>query len=112
MDWPTELQALARKDGPTIATALCQVADSVMTGALAGRVEPQRRVRFINILTGDGINTNENAAKRLLWRYRNGWFRDNFIYLLILWKCASHISNLVVSSAICGVGGQGSTARL
>ena len=28
-----------------------------------------KRVRFLHILVGDGIKTNENAAKRLLRRY-------------------------------------------
>ena len=52
--------------------------------------------------SGDGIGTNDAAARVLL---KHMWeFADSFgiQYFLIVILCASHQSNLVVAAAICG----------
>ena len=61
-----ELQPLARNTAETMATALRQVIETVanqMAASTQGRV-----VRLIHCLVGDGIYTN-NAAARLLWSW-------------------------------------------
>ena len=59
-----ELQPLARNTAETMATALRHVIETVanrMAASTQGRV-----ARLIHCLVGDGIYTN-NAAARLLW---------------------------------------------
>ena len=66
-------------------------------------MNPQLRLRIVHILVGDGINTNENVGKRLLKRYGEIRRRSPKTDLrLLLLKCPSHQSNLVVLVAICG----------
>jgi hypothetical protein len=50
-----------------------------------------------------GINTNENAGKRLLFHIgQQTAARPILVYRLLVWKCVSHQSNLVVLVAIAG----------
>ena len=91
-----ELQPLADKGGLTLATAVKQAAgvciDALVSGG-AGRV--------IQILMGDGINTNSNVGRRIL-RYFDELAQGKWEYALILLKCASHLANLCVSISLCG----------
>ena len=60
--------------------------------------------RLVHVLVGDGIQTNEAAAKRVLpWATRD---LKAFDYFLVLVKCANHQVNLAIGGAI-----QGETAR-
>ena len=97
--WLTELQPLQKKDGPTIAEALVSVTEEIFASLIAFPSRPWKQLRYVHLLTGDGINTNQNAAKRLLQRFHN---QDGVKYSLIVWKCASHVINLCVVAAICG----------
>jgi hypothetical protein len=54
------------------------------------------------MLVGDGVNTNENSAKRVLQRCLVNLQNNNIEYRLLVWKCSSHQSNLVVMVAIVG----------
>ena len=59
-------------------------------------------LRFVHMLVGDGVNTNENSAKRVLQRCLVNLQNNNIEYRLLVWKCSSHQSNLVVMVAIVG----------
>lgn len=101
MEWYSDLRPMLRKDGPSIATAIIRIVselcDIVKKAAKAGE-----RRRVIHCLTGDGVNTNINAAKRVFWHMKQTY--NIFKYYLLVWLCSSHQSNLVVSVAICGPG--------
>ena len=60
--------------------------------------------QVIHLLVGDGINTNESAAKRVLEYFsRRDWQAEHKIsYSLVALRCSSHQSNLTVAIAICG----------
>ena len=56
-----------RKDGATIATALVNVTTEVVDACLKGlRRNKAPHTRIVHLIVGDGINTNENALKRVL----------------------------------------------
>ena len=103
-EWYSELQPLSRKDADTLATALMMAVDELLSACTAAVRERQaRRVRVLHLLIGDGVNTNEAAAKRLMHQYlvrkQHG---AELQYRLLMWKCASHQANLVVLVAIAG----------
>lgn len=104
MDWMTELQPLSRKDGATLASAMIAVVKPVLDAVQAGVVaQSGKSARVIHMLVGDGVNTNESAAKRLLHHFvvqKAGG--DRVQSRLMIWKCASHQANLVVLVAIAG----------
>ena len=92
----------SRKNGISIATAVCDAIELVIH-ACRRDMNRRVRVRIVHLLVGDGINTNENAGKRLLKRYGEIRRRSPNTYILIMmWKCPSHQSNLVVLVAIRG----------
>lgn len=104
MEWYSELQALSRKDACTLATALMLTVDEVLRVCKkAVQDRGARRAKIIHLMVGDGIPTNEAAAKRLLHQYsiKKAWGPE-VQYRLLVWKCASHQSNLVVLVAIAG----------
>ena len=104
VDWLAELQPVAQKNGATIAACLIANMSSVINAIAAARGTTWSRARIIHLLIGDGVNTNENAAKRL-WRYyqeNTKWGGLKLKYHLIAIRCSSHQVNLVVVVAICG----------
>ncbi len=114
LEWFCELQPLARKDAPTIATAiiLCisEIIDSVSvtassevgTGAVAVTTSSEAgKARLVHCVTGDAVNTNESALRRVLYYFRQAEY-STVEYFLLGWKCSSHQANLVVAAAICG----------
>ena len=54
------------------------------------------------MLVGDGITTNENAAKRVLHHMLGEGAVDRIDYRILVWKCSSHQANLCVAAAIAG----------
>ena len=67
IEWPTELQPLASKDGQTLATAMLEVMENLLAPMRAGvAASPDAGRYVVHLLIGDGVNTNENAAKKLL----------------------------------------------
>ena len=54
---------------------------------------------MVHILVGDGVATNEAAARRLLTDMKDEGIVQ---YNLLLWHCSAHQSNLVCHVAICG----------
>ena len=104
INWPAELQPLARKDGPTLATAIIGAVKGVLDACDAGAAaRGAKAVTLLHILVGDAVNTNENAAKKVLHHFLvAGNLASAIRYRLLVWKCSSHQSNLVVLVAIAG----------
>jgi hypothetical protein len=99
-----ELQALASENACTIATGIVNVIEKVLCCAVRGahRNTPPRAIRIIHIQTGDAVSTNESAARRVLRIMREMAAQRGVHYFMVLIKCASHQSNLVVMTAVCG----------
>jgi hypothetical protein len=51
---------------------------------------------------GDGVNTNEKAARILLASVRKHCLEHRFRYFLMVVKCANHQTNLSLGSAVSG----------
>eukprot|EP00959_Pyramimonas_sp_CCMP1952_P470887 9497474-Pyramimonas_sp.AAC.1 len=71
LEWLSELIALARKDRPSIATAIVQCLEEVFVSAVRGAKQGQQSpqaLRVLHVLVGDAINTNANASRRALPR--------------------------------------------
>ena len=103
MEWYTELQPLAAKDGVTVATAIATIVRTLLLVCQdAARSRAIRRTRVVHILIGDALNTNENAAKRVLHFMSTDGAVEGVDYRLVVLKCSSHQSNLVVVVAIAG----------
>jgi hypothetical protein len=104
LDWPVELQPLAKKDAPSVATGLLKVLQTVFecVQERARTFPANKRVRLLHILVGDAIGTNEAAAKRMLHHMQQVSRDSNVTYCLAVVKCGSHQSNLVVKVAVCG----------
>ena len=97
----TELAALRRKDGATLAATLHQSCATIIDLLLAGFQASGCKLRVIIMVTGDTIGTNENASKRL-WEAMQKYKPNSVHVSLVSAKCASHVSNLAVQAAICG----------
>ena len=103
VEWFTELQPLAAKDGATVATAIADVVRSVMLACSeAATLRKVHRIRLVHMLIGDGLNTNENVAKRIFYYFQTAGLVERVDYRLVVLKCSSHQSNLVVVVAIAG----------
>ena len=101
--FPTELVALANKSAVVLARALFEVLQAASSrlakGATASSDSP--RIWLTHVLVGDGIPTNEAAARILLaWAERD---LRSVVYLLFVTKCASHQTNLAIGAAVTGV---------
>ena len=106
-DFLTELQALKRKDAQTIAASIVQVVERVLRMVLAGMAssgKAVRSLRVVHVITGDAVNTNDNAYRRVYQHFKAVARDGRLKYFLIGTKCASHQGNLVVVVAICGAG--------
>ena len=105
---PTELEALGDKTAPTLATSferlLRAVAAQILPSPQAADLGPQPQagpeVWMFHILVGDGINTNEAAAK-ILWSCM-AEKQVGARYFLLLLKCATHQTGLSATSAVIG----------
>eukprot|EP00973_Karenia_brevis_P057483 7995686-Karenia_brevis.AAC.1 len=104
LEWPTELQALGRKTGVVLATCMVDIMSELLRCLSSVSNPAWTCLRVNHLLVGDGIGTNQNAAKRIL-RYflTNKTWGDVLVrYRLVVVRCASHAANLVVLVAICG----------
>ena len=99
-----ELRALLKKDGPTLAAALILEVSRVIHNITTGFREQgyKASVRFVHVLTGDSVGTNDNASRRLFHHFQQEESRLGIKYRLIVVKCASHQANLVVQVAVVG----------
>ena len=90
-EWYTELRALMRKDGPTTALAMIKTIGEILELLHRVTQAPGRGfVRVVHLMTGDGIGTNDNAARRAYQHFYARYNKPGFRYFLIVWKCASH----------------------
>ena len=97
----TELQALKKKDADTIASALIGVLCELLTTIL-GDEAPAVPLQVLHVVTGDGINTNAAALKRVYRFMAKTWSKKDWIlYRLLNWKCSSHKANLVAQHVVC-----------
>jgi hypothetical protein len=74
----------------------------VLRSALHTQDAPRKRLRLIHILVGDGIRSNNLAARMTLQYFRDHAVSLRLRYSLVVWMCASHQVNLVIKYAICG----------
>ena len=74
-----------------------------MTALVKCELNNDIKLWFGHVLVGDGVNTSEAAARRLLARALVeplGQLR----YFLAVYKCSSHQANLVAKGAVIGAG--------
>jgi hypothetical protein len=104
----TELQALHKKDGVSVAYSIIQTVGCVIEQLTKAFANPQGAghrkviVRVIHLITGDAVNTNGNACRRVFLYFTVHSRRLGIRYSVICTKCGSHQANLVVQVAICG----------
>ena len=106
LDIPTELEALGDKTAATLATCFERLLRSIAANVLpptsprAASTEPE--TWLFHIIVGDGIATNEAAAK-FLWScmQQRGLGRGTRYFLLLI-KCGTHQVGLTAKSAVVG----------
>ena len=100
---PVVMEALADKSAPTLCTSLEGVLRSTVEQTC---MQPQAHpmpLLFWHILVGDGIQTNEAAAK-LLWAcVQTQPLAANIRYLLGMIRCVAHQVSLTAKAAVTGV---------
>ena len=105
-DVPSELEALGDKTAGTLATSFERVLRDMASKLWPKQVpggpkDPE--TWFVHVLVGDGINTNEAAAK-ILWSCLSATpLSPNVRYFLILLKCATHQAALSAKAIVEGV---------
>ena len=57
---------------------------------------------FAHILVGDGVATNEAAARIVLAELKRRPLEGGFRYVMLVVKCANHQANLAIGSAVGG----------
>lgn len=96
---------MKKKNADTIASALIAVLCELLTTIL-GDETPAVPLQVLHVCTGDGINTNAAALKRVYRYMAKTWSKKDWIsYRLLNWKCSSHRANLVAQYVVCD--GQG-----
>ena len=103
---PTELDALSNKTARVLATSLLQVLLPVIEDVSAGYTAAAPAAEapeqwFMHVLVGDGINTNQ-AAARIVLAYMRQHQPAKLRYFMLTVKCALHQAQLSVTSAVCG----------
>jgi hypothetical protein len=110
-DWeiPTEMEALGDKSAKTLATSFESLLRQVLDGILptmGGDSQPQSahdpEIWVFHVLVGDGIPTNEAAAKILWSCVVERPCGQRVRYFLLLVKCATHQAALSAKHAIIG----------
>jgi len=104
VEWPCELQALGQKTGAALGQCIVDIVSEILTCISRGPAVSWSRLRFVHLITGDGINTNQNAGRRVLRFFRENaqWGLVHVRYRQIMIRCSSHVANLVVVVGICG----------
>jgi len=97
-----ELEALGDKSSPTLATSFERVLRSVVAHTLPQPQAGMPEVWLIHILIGDGIATNEKAAKILWACIAQQQLNPGTRYFLLVLKCATHQTGLSAKSSVIG----------
>ena len=102
--WPTELQPLGRKTGAVLGQCIVDIISEIMRNVIVPLTPSWTCLRFVHVLVGDGVSTNQNAGRRALrfFSEHSRWGSTIVRYRLVMVQCASHAANLVVIVAICG----------
>ena len=102
--WFAELHPLANNTARVLASSLNLVLRDVVSAYSSGLPKQQShsQVWFLHILVGDGVNTNEAAAKIILVWVKSSKLSAGIRYFLILVKCAKRQTNLAVGNAVSG----------
>ncbi len=99
---PTEMDVLANKTAKVIATSLDRV-NRAIADTVAGSLFEGTENWYVHILVGDGIGTNEAAAKVLVAENtRLPVGGGKLLYLLMVIKCATHQASLATKGAVVG----------
>ena len=111
---PCELEALGDKSAPTLATSFERLLRSVVEGILPSSRQPQAaaperqpqaaapELWVLHLLIGDGIATNEKAAKLLWASVRQRQLAPGTRYMLLVLKCVTHQAGLAAKSSVIG----------
>ena len=103
MPWFEEMRPLLKKDAATTATSIINVVAGILNALLSGDLPHDGKLSIIHLVTGDGVNTNEAAARRVLFYFvAQSPLKHRIRYRIVVWKCGSHKANLIVMVAICG----------
>ena len=98
----TELEALGDKTAATLATSFERLLRSVCSRILTQPQAGSAETWIFHMLVGDGIPTNEAAAKLLLACIAQKALAPGTRYLLMVVKCATHQAALSAKSAVEG----------
>ena len=102
---PWELEALGDKSAPTLATSFERLLRFVVEGVLPSSLQPQAaapELWVLHVLIGDGIATNEKAAKILWACVKQRQLAPGTRYMLVVLKCVTHQAGLATKSAVIG----------
>ena len=102
--WLVELDTLADKTAETLANSLQRVLRPVGQAISEALDCPPHAQRpwLVHCLVGDGVSTNEAAAKILLAALRREPLPGGLTYFLVAVKCSSHQANLAVGTSVSG----------
>ncbi len=99
---PTELQALGNKRASTLATCFDVLLRRVLSEILPGSATGGPEIWLLHILVGDGIYTNEAAAKQLWANVQRLPMVPCGRYFLVVVKCGNHQAALSAKYAVVG----------
>ena len=112
MEIPTEMEAFGDKTAKTLCTSLERLLRSIAVDVLpathtkpqALRITgmPQADIWFFHMLVGDGIETNEKAAKYLWTCLQQEGLGPRVRYFLLVIVCGTHQMGLTAKSAVTG----------
>ena len=113
MEMPTEMEALDDKTAATLCTSFERLVRSFVDGVFPATgvgAKPQASVAgkppadlwLLHVMVGDGIGTNEAAAKRLWACIKERGLGPRVRYLLMVIVCGTHQAGLVAKSAVTG----------
>ena len=102
LDLPMELEALGDKSAPTLATSFERVLRSVAASVFPQPQKGMPEVWVIHVLIGDGIATNEKAAKILWACIEQQQLSPGTRYFLLVLKCVTHQTGLSAKSSVIG----------
>ena len=109
MEIPTEIEALGDKTAATLCTSFERVVRNIAEGVLPDitdgivplAAEEAVEAWFIHILVGDGIATNEAAARQLWACIQERGLGRGARYFLVVIKCGAHQVGLTAKGASC-----------
>ena len=102
LDLPMELEALGDKSAPTLATSFERMLRWVSAGVFPQPQAGKPEVWVFHILLGDGIGTNEKAAKILWACIQQQQLSPGTRYFLLVLKCVTHQTGLSAKSSVIG----------